>query len=633
MEIVALSGPQADAKWHVGRESVTIGRSSGVQLQLRDDAVSKRHARIDWSREHPLIHDLGSRNGTFIDGVPVTGPTPVVHGALITLGNTILRADLEGPLPATQAASVADTVIHETARVVVGGVQMSRIERCLRSMIEFAREGSEPGWTADGNRRLLRTVLRVTGADHAAIARAAPEGGEVSMLGACSSDEARPSSLVISRTVARQVAESGLPQVCEETVPGDHATERGGSALRRSVICVPLRWQAGETADVLQVWRGEGQPPFDEADMRMVVALRDLAEVVARSRGTDEPGGCLDPVSNRVEAEAVPTLVVASRAMRSVVSIVKRAAASGATLLLQGESGTGKEILARLAHRSSDRAGRPLVRVNCASIEESLAESELFGHERGAFTGAVRRHRGRFEQADTGTLFLDEIAELSPRSQSKLLRVLEDGVIERVGGESEERVDVRVIAATNQDLRKATAEGRFREDLLHRLAVLPITIPPLRDRPEDIPALVDHFVQRFCRQYLSAGVMVEPTAMKVLTGYPWPGNVRQLRNVIEQVIVLQDGDPVGAEAVEAALAFYAPLHDRRAVGTSATLEEARREFERQYVSSVLERCGGNRTRAARILGIARQNLALKLKKLHLAGPAAPGAAPPDPPAE
>ncbi|MBL8747891.1 MAG: sigma-54-dependent Fis family transcriptional regulator [Planctomycetes bacterium] len=305
-------------------------------------------------------------------------------------------------------------------------------------------------------------------------------------------------------------------------------------------------------------------------------------------------------------------MIVASPAMQGVLDLVQRVAKSKATVLVRGESGTGKERVAAMVHRCSDRAQRPFVKLNCAAVPESLLESELFGHEAGAFTGAGKRREGRFELADGGTLFLDEVGEMSPAMQSKLLRVLQEGEFERVGGTRTERVDVRIVAATNRDLGALVAAGRFRGDLLYRLEVVPIVLPPLRERREEIVPLARHF--------LRAGASFEPAAEEMLRAWHWPGNVRELQNVVQRVGLLCDGDVVtvdlvrhwirpGSDAEKPVVLMPAPAVDPVAALVGRSLDAV----ERDLVRRTLDHCGGNRTKTAEMLGIGVRTLFNKLQ--------------------
>jgi two-component system response regulator HydG len=300
-----------------------------------------------------------------------------------------------------------------------------------------------------------------------------------------------------------------------------------------------------------------------------------------------------------------------SAAIREVLDRVVRVAPTDATVLVTGESGTGKELIARAVHAASRRGGKPFVPVNCAAITETLLESELFGHAKGSFTGATRARRGLFEEATGGTLFVDEIGETAPGFQAKLLRVLEEGEVRRVGESLPVHVDVRVIAATNQDLRKAIAEKRFREDLFYRLNVVPIRIPPLRERREDVPLLAAHFLQRYNQRNSEAKVFT-PEAIARLAEHSWPGNVRELENMIEQAAALTPRQQLLASDIHF---DEAPPAD----GTAHTLAEVVDFAERRAIEASLLRCGGDQARVARELGVSATTLWRKMKKLGVPG--------------
>jgi DNA-binding NtrC family response regulator len=310
-------------------------------------------------------------------------------------------------------------------------------------------------------------------------------------------------------------------------------------------------------------------------------------------------------------------MVVASEKMLGVIDMVSRVARSAATVLVRGESGTGKERIAALVHKRSDRANGPFVKLNCAAVPETLLESELFGHEAGAFTGASRRREGRFELADGGTLFLDEVGEMSPAMQAKLLRVLQEGEFERVGGSETVKVDVRVVAATNRDLEQEVAADRFRGDLLYRLNVVPVVLPPLRERAEDIAPLARHF--------LRPGLSFTVDAEEALAAWSWPGNVRELQNVVQRVGLLAEGDVVDRDLVEQWLEPHAAPRAAQEVvlqpadPLGALVGRSLAEVEQELIARTLERCGGNRRRTAETLGIGVRTLFNKLREPMTAG--------------
>lgn len=322
-------------------------------------------------------------------------------------------------------------------------------------------------------------------------------------------------------------------------------------------------------------------------------------------------------------------IIGASPAMHALFDMIQQAAPSQATILIQGESGTGKELVAHAIHRLSTRHNGPFVAVHCAALSDNLLESELFGHEKGAFTGAMARRKGRFESADGGTLFLDEISEIDPSVQVKLLRVLEERCFERVGGTDPVEVDIRLVAATNRDLRKWVDDGKFREDLFFRLDVVNILLPPLRERLDDLPLLCSHFISEFANRNGKSIDGISSDGIDLLMGYRWPGNIRELRNTIEKMVVLSKGGRLGVRDI--------PLNIRQAVREKPTvygdiaqvgLPGARRveagsaslaDTEKNMIFRAIEQAGGNRTKAAEALGISRRTLHRKLKQYNEEG--------------
>jgi two-component system nitrogen regulation response regulator NtrX len=401
----------------------------------------------------------------------------------------------------------------------------------------------------------------------------------------------------------------------------------------------PLRWRAdgylldvrlpdGNGLDLLQEVRRKNA----QAPVIMISGHATIADAVAATRAgafdfLEKPLGrdrVLLVLRNALERAALqrenarlrelvgeaPRMIGASAAFVRVLEQATQVARSDARVLLMGESGTGKELLAEHMHRQSPFASGPFVKVNCAAIPVDLLESELLGHEKGAFTGATSSRRGKFELADGGTIFLDEVRDLHESSQAKLLRVLQEGEFQRVGGEDTLSVTVRVISATNQDLAALVAERMFREDLYYRLSVVPIRIPPLRERPEDIRPLAEYFVDEFCRRNNFRPKRIANEVFDVLRGYRWPGNIRELRNVVERMAILAP-DPITVDAV--------PLEIRlpREAGMPSSLEQSRAQAERDVIQQALENAGGNVAAAARALGIERTRLHKRMRTLGL----------------
>ena len=309
-------------------------------------------------------------------------------------------------------------------------------------------------------------------------------------------------------------------------------------------------------------------------------------------------------------------IVWTSDIMRKVMAQVERVAASESRVCILGETGTGKELVARTLHERSPRSAGPFITVNCAAVPAELIESELFGHEKGSFTGAAARHAGKFEQAEHGTIFLDEIGDMPLSMQAKLLRVLEEGEVERIGGDKPMSVDVRVLVATHRNLEALVREGKFRQDLFHRVYVFPLNLPPLRERREDIPALVEHFVGQVCTQNSWRPIPFTPEAITALTAYPWPGNVRELRNVVERLLLLATEGEVTVETVCSALPAT-PTSLPSSAAISGTLAERVQSFEREAILGELKRSNYHITNAAKSLGLERSHLYKKAEQLGI----------------
>ncbi|MBD3333393.1 response regulator [candidate division GN15 bacterium] len=332
----------------------------------------------------------------------------------------------------------------------------------------------------------------------------------------------------------------------------------------------------------------------------------ELEHLVARLAQKQKLSSLSEHYQQELKARTSDTFIGESAAAQKVKELVQKVAATDATVLVSGKSGTGKELVARMVHELSSRRERPFIAINCAALTETLLESELFGHEKGAFTGATARKRGRFELADTGTIFLDEIAEMAPNMQSKLLRVLEEGKLDRVGGVDLIDIDVRVVAATNRDLRSEIAQGRFREDLFFRLNVFPIQMPSLAERREDIPALAEHFLaqQRYRHGTLSDEVK------SLLMSYDWPGNVRELRNVLERAIILAGDEPLSPEEFSLEAADNPIIVESTSKGVG---EKGLESAEKEMILDALSRAKGNKTEAAKLLKITRRRLYSRMK--------------------
>ena len=419
----------------------------------------------------------------------------------------------------------------------------------------------------------------------------------------------------------------------------------------KAILCVPLK-QQGRIIGVIEVINTLNPAGFEQDDLRLLNAFGGLvATAISRARAVSTIHNA-NIAFQEVLQERYRFVVGKSPAMQSALRLAQTVAPAATTVLLLGESGTGKEVMARFIHQASPRSAHPFVAVNCVALTQELTESELFGHEKGAFTGAITQKKGRFELADGGTIFLDEIGEISLSLQAKLLRVLQEREFQRVGGTRDISVNVRIIAATNRDLRHAVQTGAFREDLFYRLNVVSITMPPLRGRGDDITALVYHFVDRYCLELKRPRLEVDPSVMELFKSYTWPGNVRELQNAIERAVVLCHGTKITKEELTPDIYLQPPamqdapichpelgsgshgeevpkqvrndMRDDSGVNRKAELSyeqlpmaEAMEHFKRDLIRQTLERVRGNQSEAARILGLERSNLSRILKRLGL----------------
>jgi transcriptional regulator with GAF, ATPase, and Fis domain len=416
------------------------------------------------------------------------------------------------------------------------------------------------------------------------------------------------------------VMQSGQPRRWISTDPKDEVNRTVDSRLRyqtRSLAAVPMR-DGAKTIGVFEVINRHGDLPFDEDDEQALELLASHAAAALSSRQEHEK---LVDSRQRVTEQAAATaeIVGVHPAMQTLRKSIAKVAATDLAVLLLGDNGTGKEVAARAIHFGSSRRSEPFIAVNCAALVETLLESELFGHEKGAFTDAVAARPGKFELAHGGTLFLDEIGDLSPSGQSKLLRALEEKVIVRVGGSTPIVTDVRVIAATNQPLAKWVGTGRFREDLFYRLNVVTLRLPPLRERGEDILSLAQYFLEQFCRRAGRPVPDLGTPAKRKLLEHSWPGNVRELRNLMERIAYLSAGDEVTSDDIELIARPTSP--DETFAFSGKSLADATHDFQVRYIQAAIERFGGQMTEVAEQLGLHRPNLYRKMKQLKMDPPA------------
>jgi Nif-specific regulatory protein len=653
----------------VDGESVTIGRAPTNTIVVKDERCSRNHAEVFQSQGQWTLRDLDSRNGTLIDGQRVQHDYHLQAGDIVRIGNSHLAFvhDLSQAFPDSHSVLRSAQAVHqdESFDETMGPRtdDESVLETYEATTITHRRGQSrflEPpeedvdvslpkvGRAAANLCRLAFELAKAT--DVVTLANVALDGlfeGTQVDAGALLLQSRRPPtakqpidnleviasrsdsahryhrvSQFLSTTVMREGQAVLARNVMDDSQLGSRDSK--GDILATSVICAPIR-RDGKVLGVIHLYSTDAAKSTDPDDLEFTLAVADTVAValenLSRQQELAENLNQIrdENVQLRERLGAESEIVGTSEVMNQVAREVARAAPSRATVLIRGESGVGKELVARAVHFSSPRKKGPFVCLNCAALSETLLESELFGHEKGAFTGATERKIGKFEAADKGTLMLDEIGEMNAKTQAKFLRVLEGHPFERVGGSEAIKVDVRVIAATNRDLEKDVAEGTFRRDLYFRLHVLEIVVPSLRKRPEDIPLLAEHFLHRFVVETGSKIKGFTPRAMEELLRYRWPGNVRELKNVIERAVVLTRSQYIDhADLVLSAL--------RTAGDTDLDMAEARdarnepsslADIERQHILETLNQTGWNKSRTAIILGIERSTLDRKIRRYEL----------------
>ena len=551
--LVAISGRAEGRTFEITGDRFRIGRREDRDLRLDGSEVSRRHCEI--TREDGdrfALRDLGSRHGTAVNGRAIR-ETPLAHSDLVTVGTNALLFLLDDSAADTRDGQDTDSLpelagsleleltesLHlDAARVDAALPAPARLARELHTLLRLATGLQEDLEIGPLGARLLGAALDAV---------PAAAGGAVLLREA---GLAQPSTVAergsprLSRSLIDRVWRRGRAIWVPKVAPGAEAAGADDSEGAGSLLAAPLVDAPGEPLGLLYL--DSRSRAFTEHQLELLTAIAGVASLAFRNALNLR---WLQRENRRLrDADAARHDIIGeSAAMRAVLDLVARVARADSTVLIHGESGTGKELVAHAIHRNSPRSDAPLVVVNCATLSENLLESELFGHEKGAFTGALARKLGKMEAAHRGTLFLDEVAEIPIGLQAKLLRALQEREIERLGGTRPIPVDVRVVAATHRDLARAVATGDFRQDLYYRLKVITCALPPLRQRRQDIALLASHFARRHGDKLALGSVGIDPQARRCLLAYDWPGNVRELGNVIERALVLGDGEVVRRE--------------------------------------------------------------------------------------
>jgi transcriptional regulator with GAF, ATPase, and Fis domain len=567
----------------------TIGRSEANDLPLRENGVLAHHAQIVYTGRDFQLEELDRGAEISINGKRKRR-TRLVDGDRLTLGEAHLGFSMfSEPVRPSETKTDARTALPEASEIAG-----------LRKLFEFSERLMTQGTVDQLLEALLDGVIQVTGADRGAVLLV--EGDDNSK----SNPRVRASRNVqrdviegpagVSDSIVRHVVETRRPLLVSDAL-SDTTFGQSESVLAlqlSSVMCAPLVHQ-GDAIGVLYVGNDQIKSLFERSQLDLLVIFAAQASLILQNAMLltalrEDKLKLAKELSDKRFGE----IIGACSSMIEVFRKIKKVASTDISVLVTGETGTGKELIAHELHVRSNRAQGPFVTVNCGAIPENLIESELFGHVRGAFTGAVASRTGKFQQANGGTLFLDEVGELAPSLQVKLLRALQERVVNRVGDSKPEKCDIRVIAATNRNLEEMIVTGEFREDLYYRLNVVNLWLPPLRDRGEDIFIIAKALLSKYADELQSNVKGFTPGAMTAIRRYQWPGNIRQLENRIKKALVLCDRSLLTAEDLDLGGDSQAPI---------VPLEKAKEDFQRQYVMEVLERNNGNRTQTARDLGV------------------------------
>ncbi len=626
--LLVTAGPSKDATIPLPDGEATLGRDPTNAVTVADASVSRKHCLLRREEDGRFqIKDLDSRNGTLVNGLAVKEQW-LRHGDEIATGDSVFLFLVEDQDQAVPASCVEFDDSHFTAetkllhpREVVylqperlqRELPTSQVARNLSALLKISRVVHAIRDLEELQAQLLDLIFEVVPAGRGAILLAEGAEQEFNCLYARTRHAGQPQLVRVSRTIARQVMKDNVA-ILGVDVPTSGKLRDVESLVAsevRTLLCVPLT-VFQRVIGCIYLDSTNAADRFQEDHLQLLTAIAGVSAVALDNARRLQ---WLEQENQRLTTEVrqEQSLVGEGARIKEIYQFLARVAPTESTVLIEGESGTGKELVARALHRNSHRGNKPFVAINCAAIPESLLESDLFGHERGAFTGAAVQKKGRLEVADGGVVFLDEIGELAPALQVKLLRVLQEREFERVGGTHPIKVDIRLIAATNRDLNEAVRTGEFRQDLYYRLAVVKLTMPPLRERREDIPMLTRHFLQKYAKRCKVKAKPVSREAMAALVTYEWPGNVRELENAVERALVMGSSDTVQLEDLPESLLEQAPAAETHEGKYHAGVKE----LKKQLILDAVEQTRGNYVEAAGILGVHPNYLHRLIRNLGL----------------
>jgi Nif-specific regulatory protein len=614
----------------------TLGRAATNRIVLKDELCSREHAEVYFADGRWRVRDLNSLNGTRLNDTPLDSDWELSPGDEIHLGRTyLLFVEDMAQLPKVPAPSKTDEGVSIKKRLGQtrfltpvppepadekdandkGQPSRHSLSRDLALLYRLALDMGSASSYPELTRVVLDGLLEAIPAEVGAVLTL-KEGRELEVTTHRHRDPSIRTYTRVSEFVTHEVI-SGREAILAEDVARDRYLRSRESLTNlgaTSLICAPVMF-GDKVLGLIHLYCTDPLKSLDAEDLEFTVAVAKQLGAATHQMQRQQSLS-LENQSLRDQLRVESELVGESQAIKAVVAQIGRVAGTNATVLIRGESGTGKELVARAIHYSSPRKEGPIVCLNCAALTETLLESELFGHEKGAFTGATDKKIGKYEAANHGTIFLDEIGEMNVGTQAKLLRILEGHPFERVGGNQPIRVDVRVVSATNQPLEKFLKEGTFRRDLFYRLQVVEIAVPPLRDRASDVPLLADHFLKRFIRETGRKIRGFTSAALQKMESYHWPGNVRELRNVVERSVALGTGPMLDAPDIWLSSldsSGPAPLTAQIAAFEPVTIEE----LEKRHILRTLEHTEWNKSQASSILGIERSTLDRKIKVYNL----------------
>jgi len=622
--IVALFGLLKGSSFHWSDAEFSIGRDPSCSLCINDPLVSREHCVITKTSDGFLIQDLDSRNGLFVGNIPVKRRV-LHHGDQITIGDSLflflLQEEEETPSRESleeqeivSAGSTTELRLDEAlylnpAKFRGSLPSASRMERDLSLLLKASSVFQTLRNVQDLLRTLLELSMEAVPAERSAVLLASDIASDCPVPVTL---QRRPDSenFSISRTISAKVATEGIAILCNDIERNKpiHSRSLISSSIH-SILCVPIM-RHDNALGIVYLDTKDSSVRFDDGHLQLIASMAGLAGLALK---TLEYMRWLEEEKDRLQIEIVHDLIGESLAMQKIYQMITKVAQSDSTVLICGESGTGKELVARALHKNSPRQAKPFIPINCAVLVESLFESEVFGHEKGAFTGAIAQKIGKLEIANGGTVFLDEISEIPASVQAKLLRVIQELQFERVGGTRSIQVDVRWIAASNKNLDDAIRDGTFRRDLFYRLNVVNMNLPPLRERLEDIPLLTNYFVAKYSKQLRRRVKGASEPARERLLRYDWPGNVRELENAIERAIVLGSEGLIQVDDLPETLLELEPASRAQQTGYHAAIREAKK----QLVLNALQQTKGNYTEAAKLLGVHPTYLHRLIRNLNL----------------